>query len=144
MTKLHPYLNFPGNTEEAFTFYRSVFGGEFSSLVRFKDFPMEGVTIPEQDQDKVMHVGLPIGEDAMLMASDTLPSLGQQSVQGNTIYISAHTPSRDEADRVFKGLSDGGTIEMSLADQPWGDYWGSFQDKFGVHWMVSYTPPPAE
>ena len=107
MTRLHAYLNFGGNAEEAFTFYRSVFGGEFSSLVRFKDLPIEGVTIPEEDQDKIMHIALPIGEDDILMASDTLPSLGQELVQGNNAYVSVHPASKEEADRTFNALSEG-------------------------------------
>jgi PhnB protein len=141
MTKLHTYLNFAGNTEEAFNFYRSVFGGEFTSLVRFKEFPMEGVNIPKEDEDKVMHVALPIGEGNVLMATDTLQSLGQQLVQGNNVYISVDPSSKEEADRLFDALSDGGEVEMPIADQAWGDYYGSFKDKFGVMWMVNYSPP---
>ncbi len=141
MTKLHTYLNFAGNAEEAFSFYRSVFGGDFSSVVRFKDFPMEGVSIPEEDQDKIMHIALPIGEGDILMASDTLPSMGQQLVQGNNAYISEHPESKAEADRIFNALSQGGQIEMPIADQVWGDYYGSFKDKFGVLWMVNYSRP---
>lgn len=140
MAKLNTYLNFAGNTEEAFNFYRSVFGSEFTALVRFKDMPMEGANISEGDENKIMHVALPIGSDDVLMASDTLESLGQTLVQGNNVYISVHPDSKEEADRIFNALSAGGTIEMSIADQPWGDYWGSFKDKFGVQWMVSYTP----
>lgn len=139
MTKLQPYLNFAGNTEEAFTHYRSVFGGEFSSVVRFKDMPMEGVSIPKADEDKIMHIALPIGEDNVLMASDALASLGQQVVQGNNAYISVHPKTKEEADRIFNGLSQGGDVEMPIADQPWGDYWGSFKDKFGVRWMVNFS-----
>ena len=141
MTKLNTYLNFAGNTEEAFNFYRSVFGGEFTSLVRFKEFPMEGVNIPKEDEDKVMHVALPIGEGNVLMATDTVQSLGQQLVQGNNVYISVDPSSKEEADRLFKALSDGGEIEMPIADQAWGDYYGSFKDRFGVMWMVNYSPP---
>lgn len=144
MTTLHSYLNFAGNAEKAFNFYKSVFGGEFSSLVRFKDLPMEGVAVPEEDQDKMMHIGLPIGEDQMLMASDTLESLDQKLVQGNNVYISVHPESREEADRIFNALSGGGEIEMPIADQSWGDYYGSFKDKFGVMWMVNYSPPREE
>jgi PhnB protein len=141
MTKLHSYLNFAGNAEEAFNFYQSVFGGEFSSLVRFKDLPGEGVNLPKEDGDKIMHIGLPIGNGEVLMASDTLPSLGQELVQGNNIYVSVHPETREEADRLFNGLSNGGDIEMPIADQVWGDYYGSFKDKFGVMWMVNYSPP---
>jgi PhnB protein len=133
--KTHSYLNFDGNAEEAFNFYKSVFGGEFSSVVRFKDFPMEGVEIPKQDEDKMMHIALPIG-DNILMASDALESQGQQLVQGNNNYVMVNPDSKEEADRIFNGLSQGADIEMPIADQPWGDYFGSLKDKFGVMWMV--------
>lgn len=141
MTRLHSYLNFAGDAEEAFNFYRSVFGGELSSVARFKEFPMEGVSIPEEDQDKVMHIALPIGEGNILMASDTLRSLGQELIQGNNVYISVHPESKEEADRIFTGLSKGGEIEMPIADQAWGGYYGALKDKFGVMWMVNYSPP---
>jgi PhnB protein len=144
MTRLHIYLNFSGNTEEAFNFYRSVFGGEFSSIVRFKEFPMEGVSIPPQDEDKIMHIGLPVGEDNMLMASDTLQSLGQELVQGNNVHISVHPASKEEADRIFSALSEEGEIGMPIGDQAWGDYYGSLKDRFGVMWMVNYSPPRGE
>jgi PhnB protein len=144
MTRLHPYLNFAGNAEEAFDFYKSVFGGEFSSVVRFKDMPMEGVTIPKQDEDKIMHVSLPIGEDSILMASDALESLGQQLAQGNNAYVLVNPDTREEADRIFNALSEGAEIEMPIADQAWGDYFGSLKDKFGVMWMVDYGPPRNE
>jgi PhnB protein len=141
VTRLQPYLNFDGNAQEAMEFYRSVFGGEFSSAVPFREFPVEGVTISDEDQDKLMHIALPIGEDEVLMASDTLPSLGQKLVQGNNNYITIVPADRDEADRLFNGLSDGGEVEMPISDQAWGDYFGSFKDKFGVMWMVNYSPP---
>ena len=141
MAKLNIYLNFAGNAEEAFNFYKSVFGGEFSAVVRFKDMPMQGATIPKKDENKIMHIGLPIGKEDVLMASDSLESLGQKLIQGNNVYISAHPESKDEASRIFKALSAGGTVEMSIADQPWGDYYGSLKDKFGVQWMVNYSYP---
>ncbi len=141
MTKINIYLNFAGHAEEAFIFYKSVFGGDFSAVVRFKDMPMPGEKLRKEDEDKIMHIALPIGQGDVLMASDTLESFGQKLVQGNNAYISVHPDSRDEAARVFKALSAGGEIEMPIADQPWGDYWGSFKDKFGIPWMVSYTPP---
>lgn len=144
MTKLNTYLNFAGNTEEAFNFYKSVFGGEFSSVVRFKDMPMEGVNVPKEDENKILHISLPVGKDNVLMASDSLESLGQKLTQGNNVYISVHPESKEEADRIFNALSAGGTIEMPIADQPWGDYYGSFKDKFGVQWMVDYTYPKAK
>jgi PhnB protein len=144
MTKLNTYLNFAGNTEEAFKFYKSVFGGEFSSVVRFKDMPMEGVKIPKADESKIMHIALPVGKDDVLMASDSLESFGQKLTQGNNVYISAHPETKKEADRIFKALSAGGAIEMPIADQPWGDYYGSLKDKFGVMWMVNYSYPKAK
>jgi len=140
MTKLNVYLNFAGQSEEAFGFYRSVFGGEFSSLIRFKDMPMPGVDLPKEAEDKMMHIALPVGND-ILMASDALESMGQKLVPGNNSYISVHLDSKDEASRVYQALSAGGAVEMAIADQSWGDYWGSFTDKFGVQWMVSYTYP---
>jgi PhnB protein len=136
--KLHSYLNFAGNTEEAFEFYRSVFGGEFSSVVRFSDMPMEGVSIPEEDQNKIMHIGLQIG-DNFLMATDTLPSLGQELAPGNNVYVMVSPDSREDADRIFAALSEGAEIEMPISDQVWGDYYGSLTDRFGVRWMVNYT-----
>jgi PhnB protein len=139
MMKVNVYLNFAGNTEEAFNFYQSVFGGELN-IVRFKDMPMEGVSIPAADQDKIMHVGLPIGDGNMLMATDMLESLGQELVEGNNVSISVHPDSKAEADRLFAGLSAGGSVEMPIADAPWGDYYGMCQDKFGTRWMVNYHP----
>ena len=143
MTKLNTYLNFAGNAEEAFKFYKSVFGGEFTSVVRFKDMPMEGVSIPKKDENKILHIALPVGKEDVLMASDTLESLGHKLNSGNNVYISIHPDSKAEADRLFKALSAGGTVEMPIANQPWGDYYGSFKDKFGVLWMVNYSPPRA-
>jgi PhnB protein len=138
--KLNTYLNFAGRTEEAFNFYKSVFGGNFSSLVRFKEMPMPGFTLPKKDEDKLMHVALPVGHD-VLMASDMLDSVGHKFVPGNNVYISIQTDSQAEADRIFTGLSAGGAVEMPMADQTWGDYYGSFTDKFGVQWMVMYSHP---
>jgi PhnB protein len=144
MTKVHAYLNFDGNPEEAFDFYKKVFGGEFSSAVRFKDFPVEGMEVPKADENKMMHISLPIGDDAILMASDTLPAFGQKLVQGNNVYVSLHPTSKEEAGRLFNALSEGGEVEMDIADQVWGDYYGAFKDKFGVQWMVNYSPPREE
>jgi PhnB protein len=120
MTRLHTYLNFAGNAGKAFESYRSVFGGEFRSRVRFRDLAMEGVHIHGEDQDQIMHVALPIGDDDVLMASDTLPSLGQELVQGNNVYVSVHPATREEADRIFNALSAGGEVETPIADQAWG------------------------
>jgi PhnB protein len=139
--KLNSYLNFAGNAEEAFRFYKSVFGGEFTSVVRFKDLPMPGVNIPKEAEGKIMHIALPIGPSDVLMASDALESLGQKITQGNNLYLSVNPDSKEEADRLFRALSAGGTVEMPIANQPWGDYYGSFKDKFGIQWMVNYGTP---
>ncbi|MTI86946.1 MAG: VOC family protein [Balneolaceae bacterium] len=139
MTKVFPYLNFAGNTEEAFNFYQSVFGGEFSSVVRFSDTPAAD-KMPENERDKIMHIGLPINDSVILMATDTLESAGHKLVQGNNHYISLHPESREEAKRLYDGLSADGEIEMELHDAFWGDYFGSFTDKFGVQWMINYNP----
>jgi PhnB protein len=140
MTSYHPYLNFNGNTEEAFNFYKSVFGGEFLALQRFHDVPDSG-NIPEHLKDKVMHVSLPLGGGTVLMGTDALEELGQIITFGNNNYISINTESKEEADRLFQGLSKDGKIEMPIADTFWGAYFGMFADKFGVQWMVNYDYP---
>lgn len=135
MAKLNPYLNFDGTCEEAFRFYKVVFGGEFLGDVhKMKDIP--GMEIPEEAKNRIMHVALPVGND-LLMGSDVF--LGQPFVQGNNNYISLFPESRDEADRLFGALSEGGEVEMPMADQFWGDYFGSLKDKFGVYWMINYN-----
>lgn len=134
--KLNPYLNFGGNAEEAFRFYQTVFGGELF-IQRMSDVPgMEN--LPENEKDYAMHVSIPIGDGQTLMASDCLDSRGQKLTMGNNNYISVTPDSREEADRIFKGLSAGGEIEMPMEDMFWGDYFGSFTDKFGVKWMINY------
>jgi len=144
MARFNPYLNFNGNTEEAFNFYKSVFGGEFlGGIMRFKDFqdqpgcePMSHLS--DEDKKKVMHIALPIGNGNMLMATDALESMGQKLAFGNNSYIYIDTDSKEEADKLFNRLSEGGKIEMPMADTFWGAYFGNFADKFGVQWMVSY------
>ena len=138
MATMSPYLNFNGNTEEAFNFYKSVFGGEFLAVMRFKDNPECG-NIAEADKDKIMHIALPIGSGNALMATDALESMGQKLTFGNNFYICLAPESKAEADRLFNGLSDGGKIEMPLQEMFWGAYYGSFTDKFGVQWMVNYS-----
>lgn len=138
MAKLNPYLNFDGTAEEAFNFYRSVFGGEFlGGVMRLSDAPGTE-NVPEDEKKRVMHIALPIGGD-LLMASDIVPSMGHQLQVGNNNYISIFPESREEADRLFGALSEGGKVEMPMADQFWGDYFGSFRDRFGVYWMINYS-----
>ncbi len=143
MTRMNVYLNFAGNAEEALNFYRSVLGGDFSSVVRFKDMPMEGATISRDDENKIAHIALPVGSE-VLMASDAPQSMGFDVKFGNNSYVSLHPDSKAEADRIFKALSEGGQVEMPIADQVWGDYYGSLKDRFGVQWMVDYSYPTAE
>jgi len=143
MISVNPYLNFPGNAEEAFAFYRSVFGGEFRALVRFKDMPMPGAKLRKEDEGKILHIALPVGKDGVLMASDALESHGMKVTKGNDVHLALVAETKEEADRLFRALSAGGKVQMPMADQPWGDYYGSFQDRFGIWWMVSYTYPKA-
>ena len=140
MLNVNPYLNFKGNTEEAFNFYKSVFGGEFTILMRFKDIPEAG-NIPADVRDQIMHVALPLGKNNILMGTDAPDSMGFGLIPGNNVHISLHTESRDEADNLFKGLSTGGKIQMPMADMFWGDYYGAFTDKFGIQWMITFTNP---
>lgn len=137
---INPYLNFPGTTEEAFNFYKSVFGGEFSMLQRFSDTP-HGAEMPEADRDKIMHVSLEVSPGYHLMATDATESMGFKLNVGNNVHIAIMPDSRDEATRLFNGLSAGGKIEMVLEDTFWGAYYGSFVDKFGIQWMINYTNP---
>ncbi len=137
MKSVNPYLNFDGNAEEAFNFYQSVFGGEVTKM-KMSDAP-DSDQFPADEQNRMMHISLPIGKDTVLMASDTLPSMGHRLNVGNNVYISLHPESKEEADRLFSALSEGGDIEMRIEDQFWGDYFGSFTDKFGVKWMVNFN-----
>jgi len=133
---LNPYLNFDGNAAEAFRFYQSVFGTELS-IQWMKDAPgTESLT--EEEKNRVLHASLPIGKEQYLMASDCLSSQGHVLKKGNNHYISITTDSREEADRLFHGLSSGGTIEMPMEEMFWGDYFGSFIDRFGICWMISF------
>jgi len=143
MVKLAIYLNFNGNSEEAFNFYKSVFGGEFSALQRFKDTPEAGNLSPE-DQEKIMHIALPIGNNISLMATDALESMGQSLTIGNNVYISINVDSVEEADRVFGRLSEGGLIEMPMETTFWNAYFGSFADRYGIQWMISYDQNAAQ
>lgn len=141
--KIHSYLNFEGNAEEAFRFYEKVLGGKLTEIHRFGSMPQEGFELTPEQKNFVMHVGLELPEGQMLMASDMLPGMGPRRVEGNNFSISVHPDSRQEADRIFSALAEGGTITMPMADQFWGDYFGSLADRFGINWMVNYTDPAA-
>ena len=140
MAAFNPYLNFNGNTEEAFNFYKSVFSGEFATIVRFRDVP-GNENMPTDVLDKIMHIALPIGNGNMLMATDSLESLGQKLVQGNNHYLIISTGSKEEADDIYSKLSVNGKIEMPLSDTFWGAYYGAFTDQFGIQWMINYDYP---
>lgn len=139
MANLNPYLNFSGNCEEAFEFYRSVFGGEFlGGVMRFKDVPAEDA-LPDSEANKVMHVALPVSQ-GLLMGSDRPAAMGPATA-GNNSYISITAESEEEANRLFNGLSAGGQVAMPLEKAFWGALFGMFADKFGVQWMVNYEYP---
>jgi len=140
MAQLNPYLHFNGNAEEAFTFYKSVFGGEFASFVRFKDFAMPEHPIDEKEDNKIMHVSLPISGTSILMGSDVPQFMGMVNENENRSKISIAVDSKDEADKLYNGLSAGGKIEMPIADSPWGSYFGMFRDKYGFEWMIDFDP----
>jgi PhnB protein len=140
MAHLHPFIHFNGNAEEAFTFYKSVFGGSYAKMMRYKDISSEEYPIPENDADKIMHIALPIGNGSMLIASDVMEIMGKVTETDNRNTISISTESREEADKLFHGLSTGGNVEMPIAFGPFGAYFGMFADKFGVQWMVEFTP----
>jgi PhnB protein len=144
MTTVNVYLNFEGNCEEAFNFYKSIFGGEFSYLGRFKDMPpQEGIPpITAEEAEKIMHVSLPISKETILMASDTGGEWCAKVTQGNNFSVSINTDSKAEADRLFKGLSAGGQVTMPMEKTFWGSYFGMFTDKFGINWMVSFDEQP--
>lgn len=137
MKAINPYLNFPGNTEEAFNFYKAAFGGEFAMLMRFKDSPEAARTAPE-DQNKLMHIALPIGKGNMLMGTDSLESQGHKVTAGNNYHISISADSDSETEKLFNALSAGGKVMVPLSKQFWGSYFGMFTDKFGVQWMISH------
>lgn len=139
MTAAHPYLNFDGTAEEAFRFYRSVLGGEFAVMVRFKEMGGGPPGATAAELERIAHVSLPLGDGGMLMASDTLPSLGHRLTAGNNFYVSLHPTSGEEATRIFDGLSVGGRVEMPLQPTQWAEKFGSFTDRFGIQWMVNYA-----
>lgn len=141
MATINPYIHFNGSTEEAFNFYKSIFGGEFAAVMRYKDVPQaegcDGMQLAENDLEKICHIALPLGNGNVLMANDVLESMGKVS-EINNFTLSVSAESREDADKLFNGLSDGGKVEMPLADAFWGSYFGMAQDKFGIRWMVSH------
>jgi PhnB protein len=140
MALINPYIHFNGNAEEAFTFYKSVFGGEFTKISRYKDISSPEYPVAKNDANRIMHIALPIGKSNVLMASDVIESMGQVTENDNRNTISIGAEIREEADKLFNGLSEGGKVEMPITDGPFGSYFGMFADKFGVQWMVDFTP----
>ena len=139
MATINPWINFNGNAEEAFTFYKSVFGGEFAKVVRFKDIASDEFPVAEKEKNKIMHVALPIGSNAMLIANDVPEVLGRVNERENRSKILVNTESKEEANRLFNGLSAGGEVEGPIGDSPWGSYAGMFRDKFGIEWIIEFS-----
>ncbi len=139
MAQINPHINFNGNAEEAFTFYKSVFGGEFAMIMRLKDLSGPEFPVAENDANKIMHIALPIGKN-VLMGNDIPEAMGRVNENENRSKISISAESKEEADKLFNGLSAGGEIEMPIADSPWGSYFGMFRDKYGIEWMVDFDP----
>lgn len=137
MASINPHINFNGNAEEAFKFYQSVFGGEFSRIIRFKDLASEEFPVAEHEANKIMHIALPIGK-SILMANDVPEILGRTNENENRSKIVIAAETKEEADKLFNGLSVGGQIEMPIMDSPWGTYFGMFRDKYGIEWMVEF------
>lgn len=138
MASINPYIHFNGNAEEAFSFYKKAFGGEYATLVRFKDMKFEGAPDWGNEADKIMHVSLPIGKHSTLMGSDTPSMMGTHNEKETRSKISINTDTKEEADQLFTALSEGGEVEMPMADSPWGSYFGMFRDKYGIEWMISF------
>ncbi|MES2268688.1 MAG: VOC family protein [Bacteroidota bacterium] len=138
MAQINPHVNFNGNAEEAFTFYRSVFGGEFSKVIRFKDLAGAGFPVDEKEENKIMHIALPIGNGSVLMANDVPEAMGPTNENENRSKIVVSAESKEEADKLFNGLSAGGDVEYPIGDSPWGTYFGSLRDKYGIEWMVEF------
>jgi PhnB protein len=140
MASINPHINFNGNAEEAFNFYKSVFGGEFAKVVRFKDLASADFPVAEKEENKIMHIALPVGKNSMLMANDVPEIMGRTNENENRSKIVISAESKEEADKLFNGLSVGGQIEMPITDSPWGSYFGMFRDKYGIEWMLNFDP----
>ena len=139
MAHINPHINFNGNAEEAFTFYKSVFGGEFANIIRFKDLASGGFKVSEKEENKIMHIALPIGKGSVLMGNDVPEIMGRTNENENRSKIVISAESKEEADKLFNGLSAGGEIEGPIGDSPWGSYFGCFRDKYGIEWIVEFA-----
>jgi PhnB protein len=140
MALINPHINFNGNAEEAFTFYKSVFGGEFTKIIRFKDLAGPEFPVAKKEENKIMHISLPIGKNNRLIANDVPEAMGRTNENENRSKIVINAASKKEADKLFNGLSVGGEIEGPIGDSPWGSYFGCFRDKYGIEWIVEFDP----
>jgi len=140
MSTINPWINFNGNCEEAFTFYKSVFGGEFTKVMRFKDIASAEFPVSEKEENKIMHIALPIGAGSTLIANDVPEVLGKVNENENRSKILVSAESREEADRIFAGLSASGNVEGPMGDGPYGTYMGTFRDKYGIEWIIEFSP----
>lgn len=138
MRTINPWINFNGNAEEAFTFYKSVFGGEFTRIVRFSDLASDDFQVPENEANKIMYIALPLGKHNVLIANDVPEFMGPVSENENRSKIVVAAESCEEADKIFNGLSAGGAVEGPIGDSPWGTYAGMFRDKYGIEWIVEF------
>jgi len=138
MKAINPWINFNGNAEEAFTFYKSVFGGEFTKIVRFKDLASDEFKVPEEEANKIMYIGLPIGKNNVLIANDVPAFMGRVDENENRSKIYVVAESREEANEIFTGLSADGAVEGPIGDSPWGTYAGMFRDKYGIEWIIEF------
>mgnify|MGYP001591530573 CR=1 FL=1 len=139
MPTINPWINFNGNAEEAFTFYKSIFGREFTKILRLKDLSSSEFPVSYIDAEKIMLIALPIGKNTVLMANDVPSFMGKVNENENRSKISISTESKEEADKLFNGLSAGGEVEGPMGDSPWGTYAGMFRDKYGIEWMVEFS-----
>jgi len=137
MATINFHINFNGNAEEAFTFYKSVFGGEFAKIIRFKDLSGPEFPVADNEANKIMRIVLPVGKN-ILIANDVPQHMGRVNENENRSKIAISAESREEADKLFNGLSEGGTVEMPIADNPWGSYFAMFRDKYGIEWTVEF------
>ena len=140
MRAVNPWINFNGNAEEAFTFYKSVFGGDFTKIIRFKELSSAEFPVGENDADKIMTIVLPLGNNNVLIGNDVPEFMGRVNENENRSKISISAESPEEADKIFNGLSAGGFIEGPMGDSPWGTYAGMFRDKYGIEWIVEFDP----
>ncbi len=140
MTTINPWINFNGNAEEAFNFYKSIFGGEFTKIIRLKDLASPEFPVAEEDSNKIMQIALPIGDSNTLIGNDVPTFMGKVNESENRSKIHVNVASKEEAEKIFNGLSAGGQVEGPIGNSPWGTYAGMFRDKYGIEWIIEYNP----